>query len=77
MTKDIAIAKAVGAIDCWAEYGTYVSMEYRERLDIISAPAITRRHAQSVYESAVPVRATHALSHFGQILQIIDSVSAT
>jgi phosphoglycolate phosphatase len=72
MKKDIAMAREVGAIDCWAEYGTYVSLEYRERLDIISAASITRRHAASVYEGAAQVKATHALSNFGRILEIID-----
>jgi FMN phosphatase YigB (HAD superfamily) len=71
MKKDIAMARDVGAIDCWAEYGTYVSLEYRERLDIISAPAITRRHAASVYESAATATPTHALSNFGRILEVI------
>ncbi len=75
LTKDIAIAKATGAIDCWAEYGTYVSQEYRERLDIISAPAITKRHAASVYEGggAAPAKPTHALSNFGRVLEVIDA----
>ncbi len=72
LKKDVALAKEVGAIDCWAEYGTYVSLEYRERLDIISAAAITRRHAASVYEASSPVVPTHALSNFSRILDIID-----
>src|SRR4051812_42068344 len=50
LRKDVAVAKKVGALDCWAEYGTYYSVEYRERLDIISAAAITKRHAASVLE---------------------------
>jgi FMN phosphatase YigB (HAD superfamily) len=73
LKKDIAVARAVGAIDCWAEYGTYVSQEYRERLDIISAPNITKRHASSVYEGGTPVKATHSLSNFGRLLEVIDS----
>ena len=76
--KDIAVARAVGAVDCWAEYGTYVSREYRERLDIISAKAITRRHAASVLEGPAERKqqaATHTLSNFGQILPIIDALS--
>ena len=75
LKKDIAVAREVGAIDCWAEYGTYVSLEYRERLDIISAPAITRRHVASVFESGqLPQKATHVLSNFSQILDVIDAV---
>ncbi|MBX7098226.1 MAG: HAD family hydrolase [Myxococcaceae bacterium] len=73
LKKDVGMAQAVGAIDCWAEYGTYVSLEYRERLDIISAAAITRRHASSVFESGEkPQKPTHALSNFGQVLDVID-----
>jgi len=72
--KDVGVAREVGAVDCWAEYGTYISLEYRERLDIISAAAITRRHASSVFESgqAQPIKPTHALSNFGQLLDVID-----
>ncbi|MBL8956074.1 MAG: HAD family hydrolase [Myxococcaceae bacterium] len=75
LKKDIAMARAVGAIDCWAEYGTYVSQEYRERLDIISAPAITKRHAAAVYEghTGPAAKATHALSNFGRVLEVIDA----
>lgn len=74
LKKDVAVARAVGAIDCWAEYGTYVSAEHRERLDIVSGTSITLRHAASLYEvhdEAAP--ATHALSNFGQVLEIIDA----
>lgn len=72
--KDIAVARDLGAQDCWAEYGTYVSLEYRERLDIISAPAITRRHAASVFEAGQKqqLEPTHALSNFSQVLDVID-----
>lgn len=73
LKKDIAMARAEGALDCWAEYGTYVSHEYRERLDIISATAITRRHAASVMEGSMPHEATHRLSNFEQILSIISA----
>ena len=75
LKKDVAVAKAVGALDCWAEYGTYVSGEYRERLDVISAPAVTRRHAAGVLEGGEARReepATHALSNFAQLLRIIE-----
>lgn len=73
--KDIGVAQAVGCHDAWAEYGTYVSTEYRERLDIISSPAITRRHAAHVLEAGVqPLRASRSLSSFGQILQLVDTL---
>jgi phosphoglycolate phosphatase len=73
--KDIAVARAVGAVDAWAEYGTYVSLEYRERLDIISAPAITRRHAAGLYEGGQKkaIEPTHTLSNFSQVLGLIDA----
>jgi FMN phosphatase YigB (HAD superfamily) len=72
--KDMAVAQALGCHDCWAEYGTYVSLEYRERLDIISSSAITRRHASSVYESASGAQVTpsHVLSNYAQLLGLID-----
>ncbi|MBI3182796.1 MAG: HAD family hydrolase [Myxococcales bacterium] len=74
LRKDVGVARAVGAIDCWAEYGTYVSIEYRERLDIISAISVTRRHAASVYEADKAERdtATHALSSFAQVLEVVE-----
>lgn len=71
--KDVALAKAVGARDCWAEYGTYVSLEYRERLDTISAKAITRRHAASMIAGdATAAEPSHTLSNFAQVLDFLD-----
>ncbi len=71
--KDIAIARELGCHDAWAEYGTYVSLEYRERLDIISSTAITRRHAASVFEAgAQALTPTHVLSSFGQVLGLVE-----
>jgi FMN phosphatase YigB (HAD superfamily) len=76
LRKDVAVARQVGALDAWAEYGTYVSLEYRERLDVISAPAITRRHAHALLEGeGAGVREgsapAHALSNFGGVLQLL------
>jgi phosphoglycolate phosphatase len=74
--KDIGVARAVGCHDCWAEYGTYVSLEYRERLDIISSPVITRRHAASVFEGPSSAHApTHVLSNYAQLLPLIDALA--
>lgn len=72
--KDIAMAQKCGALDAWAEYGTYYSREYRERLDIVSADAVTRRHAASILEGTAHAvhSATHHLSNFRQVLRIID-----
>jgi phosphoglycolate phosphatase len=75
LKKDIAIARECGCHDAWAEYGTYVSIEYRERLDIISSNAITRRHAAHVFEMGQQaVEPTHALSNFRQVLQLVDTL---
>lgn len=74
--KDIAIAQELGCHDCWAEYGTYVPGEYRERLDIVSSNAITRRHAASVFESgAQSLKPTRTLSNYGQLLDVIDALA--
>ena len=76
LKKDIGVAQALGCHDAWAEYGTYVSLEYRERLDIISSPAITRRHAAHVFESgAHQLSPTHTLSNFGQVLGLVERLS--
>jgi FMN phosphatase YigB (HAD superfamily) len=73
--KDIAIAQTLGCHDAWAEYGTYVSTEYRERLDIISSPAITRRHAANILEGgAQVVKPTRSLSNFSQVLQLAETL---
>lgn len=75
LKKDVAVAREVGAVDCWAEYGTYVSLEYRERLDTISAPAITKRHAAGLLdgEARKSAHPTHRLSNYALILPIIDA----
>ena len=74
--KDIAIAREVGCHDAWAEYGTYVPSEYRERLDIVSSNAITRRHVASVFEQGVQtVKPTRSLSNYAQVLDIIDALA--
>ncbi|OFX21538.1 MAG: haloacid dehalogenase, partial [Anaeromyxobacter sp. RBG_16_69_14] len=66
--KDMPLAEACGALGVWAEYGTYVSVEYRERLAVISAQAVTRRH---VAEES-PARWPLAISSFTQVLEILD-----
>ncbi len=71
--KDIAVAQALGCHDCWAEYGTYVSLEYRERLDIISSNAITRRHAANVFEGGQQaISPTHTVSNYAQLLSLVE-----
>lgn len=67
--KDVAVARQVGARALWAEYGTYVSLEYRDRLDVISAPSVTRRHASALSESPEQSASVAAVSNFGGLLR--------
>jgi len=66
--KDMPIARACGALGVWAEYGTYVSHEYRERLAVISAEAVTRRHVAGEGAGRWPL----AISSFTQVLEVLD-----
>jgi phosphoglycolate phosphatase len=70
--KDMPVAEACGAIGVWAEYGTYVSAEYRERLAVISAKSVTRRHVAD--ETAV--RWPLAVSSFTQVAGLVDGSPA-
>jgi len=65
--KDMALARAVGVTGVWAEYGTYVSTEYRERLSVISAKQVNRRHVADEAQGRWPL----ALSSFSQVLELI------
>ncbi len=64
--KDMPVAKACGVTGVWAEYGTYVSGEYRERLAIISAASVTRRHVADETAARWPL----AISSFVQVLDL-------
>jgi phosphoglycolate phosphatase len=66
--KDMPVAEACGAAGVWAEYGTYVSGEYRERLAIISAKSVTRRHVADETPQRWPV----SISSFTQVLDVVD-----
>ncbi len=66
--KDMPVAEACGALGVWAEYGTYVSAEYRERLAVISATSVTRRHVADETLARWPL----AISSFTQVLEIVD-----
>ncbi len=66
--KDMPVARACGALGVWAEYGTYVSGEYRERLSVISAKSVTRRHVAEETAARWPL----AISSFTQVLEILD-----
>ncbi len=71
--KDMPVAEACGAVGVWAEYGTYVSAEYRERLAVISAKAITRRHVAD----ETPQRWPLSVASFTQVLDIVDGARWT
>jgi phosphoglycolate phosphatase len=71
--KDMPVAAACGAVGVWAEYGTYVSGEYRERLAIISAKSVTRRHVAD----ETGVRWPLAISSFTQVAALVGRDSGT
>ncbi len=66
--KDMPVARACGALGVWAEYGTYVPAEYRERLAAISAKSVTRRHVAD----EVAVRWPLAISSFAQVREVVE-----
>lgn len=68
--KDMPVARACGAIGVWAEYGTYISMEYRERLAVISAQAVTRRHVADEGQGRWPL----AISSLVQLRDVVEAV---
>jgi FMN phosphatase YigB (HAD superfamily) len=75
LAKDMPVAEACGAVGVWAEYGTYVSAEYRERLSVISAKSVTRRHVSDEVlapSAHPPPRFPLAISSFCQVLDVLD-----
>ena len=74
----MVVARECGVLGVWAEYGTYVSNEYRERLQVISAAAVTRRHVSDDVAEGRPVeRWPLAISSFSQVLEIVDGMRWT
>jgi phosphoglycolate phosphatase len=71
--KDMPAAQACDVLGVWAEYGTYVSAEYRARLAVISAKAVTRRHVAEETPNRWPL----SISSFTQVLEIIDGARWT
>ncbi|WP_248355426.1 HAD family hydrolase [Anaeromyxobacter oryzae] len=69
--KDMPVAEACGALGVWAEYGTYVSKEYRDRLAVISAKKVTQRHVADESQARWPL----AISSFAQVLDILDGAT--
>jgi phosphoglycolate phosphatase len=66
--KDMPVAQECGVLGVWAEYGTYVSSEYRARLSVISAKAVTRRHVAD----ETPARWPLSISSFTQVIEVLD-----
>jgi phosphoglycolate phosphatase len=66
--KDMPVARACGALGVWAEYGTYISAEYRERLAVISAQAVTRRHVADEGHERWPL----SISSFVQMRDVVE-----
>jgi phosphoglycolate phosphatase len=74
LAKDMPVAEACGALGVWAEYGNYVSNEYRERLAVISAAVVTRRHVPEDVERGRPAAARWplAISSYAQVIEVLD-----
>jgi hypothetical protein len=66
--KDMPVARACGALGVWAEYGTYISAEYRERLAVISARSVTVRHVADEGKERWPL----AISSFSQVKDVVQ-----
>ena len=80
LAKDMPVAEACGTLGVWAEYGTYVSEEYRERLAVISAKDVTRRHVSEGTGDASSRPAPRwplAVSSFAQVLEVLDGARWT
>jgi len=71
--KDMPVARACGALGVWAEYGTYISGEYRERLAIISARSVTARHVADEGHERWPL----AISSFAQVREVVQGARWT
>jgi len=69
--KDVAVAREVGAVDVWAAYGTYVAPAYRERLEVLSAHSVTRRHVADASESAKLPIPSHVIGEFAGVLPLV------
>ncbi len=69
--KDMAAAQAAGVTGVWAEYGTYISPEYRERLDAISARSVTRKNVAEEVDQKT-IQPAVAISNFSRVLELVD-----
>ncbi|GAB4307897.1 MAG: hypothetical protein Kow0090_22440 [Myxococcota bacterium] len=71
LQKDIALAQRVGCIDVWAEYGTYIPLEYRERLEVISSGEELKRNMVSD-ELLEAIKPNYRISNFELLLDFIN-----
>ncbi len=71
LKKDMAAAAAAGVLGVWAEYGTYIPPEYRVRLNVISARAVTKKNVSDETNERAEEPAL-AISNFRRLLDIID-----
>jgi FMN phosphatase YigB (HAD superfamily) len=69
--KDGGTSRAAGIPFAWAEYGTYLSLEYRERLDVISARGVTRKHLSESEPGEELLIPDFTLSNFRQVAQVV------
>lgn len=74
--KDIAVAQEVGCVDVWAEYGTYVSLEYRERLEIISSGEELKRNMVTD-DMLDRIKPGYRISNFEMVVDIVDMLNST
>jgi phosphoglycolate phosphatase len=56
VSKDLGVAEAVGARGVWAEYGTWMSLEVRERLERYVPNVVLKRNAPELEPSSTPPR---------------------
>ena len=74
--KDGGVAREAGCLWAWAEYGTYLSLEYRERLDTLSARSVTRRHLAAPDTGKPLPDSDFVLSNFLQVAGIVQAINA-
>lgn len=76
LKKDLKVASTVGALGVWAAYGTYVSEEYRDRLNVISARSVTRRHVSDPASDEPLPEPDETVAEFKGLLAVVARYSA-
>jgi FMN phosphatase YigB (HAD superfamily) len=75
LKKDVRLAQDVGAVDVWACYGAHVPPEYRDRLDVISARSVTRRHVSDPEGGEDLPVPTFKIPEFKDLLPIVADLA--